>query len=117
MATVDNVSAVEWTASWGSTALTHLQAYSALSGGTFYGEVALGTSLSPASGATVRIPAGDLDVTLTAGSGVEDALAAELLDVINATNGKNVFFGWATASGPSNEVNPTSYARQQPSFS
>ena len=119
MATVDNVAAVEWTASW-SDALTHLQAWGTVSGttaGDFRGEVALGTAISPASGATVRIPAGDLDITLSEGTGIESLLTAALLALINASNGVPLWFGWGDAAGRTNEVSVTSYARQQPTFS
>ena len=116
MATVDNVAAVEWTASW-SDNLTHLQAWSGSSGGTFRGQVALGSSIGPASGATVRIPAGDLNITLSEGSGIQSSLTAALLALINASNGVPLWFGWGDASGSSNEVNVSGYSRQQPTFS
>ena len=86
-------------------------------GGTFRGQVALGTAISPASGATVRIPTGDLDITLSEGTGVESSLTAALLALINASNGLPLWFGWGDASGSSNEVSVASYARQQPDFS
>ena len=64
MATVDSAAVLEWTAQWAAD-LSHLQGYDAASGGTMLVEVALANAISPAAGATVRIPAGDLDLTVT----------------------------------------------------
>ena len=69
MATQDNAAAIEFTAQW-ATDPTHVHIYDAASGGTRLGAVAVPTAISPASGATVRIPAGDLNLTVTAGTGV-----------------------------------------------
>ena len=80
MATIDNDSAVEFTANW-TDALTGLGFYSALTGGTRYGYKAFASAASPASGATFRIPAGDLDMTLAMGNDFEDAFPQALLDL------------------------------------
>ena len=114
MATVDNDAAVEWTAQWAD-ALTHLQIWDSETGGTFKGELALATAISPTLGATVRIPTGDLDAIFTPASGIEDSLVADFLGEIGS--GVDLWFGWGTATGSTNEVTVTGYARQQPDFS
>lgn len=63
--TATNSAAVEWpvaTASWGT--ITHVAVYDALSGGNQIAYAALTASKTIASGDVLRIPAGDLDVTL-----------------------------------------------------
>ena len=114
MATVDSAAVLEWTAQWAAD-LSHLQGYDAASGGTMLVEVALANAISPAAGATVRIPAGDLDLTVAAGTGATDALAADFLGEIGS--GVDLHWGWATASGSANEVSVTDYARQTVAFS
>lgn len=63
--TATNTAAVEWpvaTATWGT--ITHIAVYDALSGGNQIAYAALTNSKTIASGDVIRIPAGDLDITL-----------------------------------------------------
>ena len=50
------------TAAWPR--LTHLSIVSAVSGGTFYAYAALGSAVTLGNGEKIRIPAGDLDITI-----------------------------------------------------
>jgi hypothetical protein len=63
--TATNSAAVEWpvaTANWGN--ITHIAVYDALTGGNQIAYAALTTPKTIASGDVIRVPAGDLDVTL-----------------------------------------------------
>ena len=63
--TATNTAAVEWpvaTATWGT--ITHIAVYDALSGGNQIAYAALTSSKTIASGDVLRVPAGDLDITL-----------------------------------------------------
>lgn len=63
--TATNTAAVEWpvaTATWGT--ITHIAVYDALSGGNQIAYAALTNSKTIASGDVLRVPAGDLDITL-----------------------------------------------------
>lgn len=63
--TASNVAAIEWpvaTGTWGT--ITHIAVFDALSGGDQIGYAALTNAKTIASGDVLRIPAGDLDVTL-----------------------------------------------------
>ena len=63
--TATNTAAVEWpvaTANWGT--ITHIAVYDALSGGNQIAYAALTSSKTIATGDVLRVPAGDLDITL-----------------------------------------------------
>ena len=63
--TATNTAAVEWpvaTANWGT--ITHIAVYDALSGGNQIAYAALTASKVIATGDVIRVPAGDLDITL-----------------------------------------------------
>lgn len=63
--TASNSAAVEFdaaTASWGT--VTHVGIYDAASAGNLIAHSALGTSKTIASGDILRVPTGDLDITL-----------------------------------------------------
>ena len=63
--TATNTAAVEWpvaTATWGT--ITHIAVYDALSGGNQIAYAALTNSKTISSGDVLRVPAGDLDITL-----------------------------------------------------
>jgi len=63
--TATNSAAIEWpvaTATWGT--ITHIAVYDASTSGTQIAYAALTNSKTIASGDVLRIPAGDLDVTL-----------------------------------------------------
>ena len=63
--TATNTAAVEWpvaTANWGT--ITHIAVYDALSGGNQIAYAALTASKVIATGDVLRVPAGDLDITL-----------------------------------------------------
>ena len=63
--TATNTAAVEWpvaTASWGT--ITHIAVYDASTGGNQIAYAALTNSKTIASGDVLRVPAGDLDITL-----------------------------------------------------
>ena len=63
--TATNTAAVEWpvaTATWGT--ITHIAVYDALTGGNQIAYAALTNSKTIASGDVLRVPAGDLDITL-----------------------------------------------------
>ena len=63
--TATNTAAVEWpvaTATWGT--ITHIAVYDALSGGNQIAYAALTNSKTIAPGDVLRVPAGDLDITL-----------------------------------------------------
>ena len=115
MATIDNDNNVEWTANW-TDDLTAVGLWSASSVGTFYGSKDFSSALSPASGATVRIPAGDFDVTLPTTSGdFQDAFAAALLDAVGGS-GFDIYASLHTGAPGTNGANEdgsTNYARQQ----
>ena len=50
------------TAAWAR--LTHLSIVSAMTGGTFHAYAALGSAVTLGNGEKIRIPAGDLDITI-----------------------------------------------------
>lgn len=63
--TATNASAIEFavaTANWGT--VTHVAVYDALSGGNQIAYAALTTSKTITTGDVLRVPAGDLDITL-----------------------------------------------------
>jgi hypothetical protein len=63
--TATNSAAIEWpvaTANWGT--ITHIAVYDALTGGNQIAYAALTISKTISTGDVIRIPAGDLDVTL-----------------------------------------------------
>ena len=63
--TATNTAAVEWpvaTANWGT--ITHIAVYDASTGGNQIAYAALNNSKTIASGDVLRVPAGDLDITL-----------------------------------------------------
>lgn len=63
--TASNTAAVEWptaTANWGT--ITHVAVFDAVTGGNMLVYAALTTSKSVSTGDVIRIPAGDLDITL-----------------------------------------------------
>ena len=63
--TATNTAAVEWpvaTSTWGT--ITHIAVYDASSGGNQIAYAALTNSKTIASGDVLRVPAGDLDITL-----------------------------------------------------
>ena len=109
MATQDNASAIEFTAQWTDDP-THVHLYDALTGGTRLGAVAVPSAISPASGATVRIPAGDLNLTVTAGTGALAAFEADILAVLGNSD-VPLYVGLGTSATV--EIAVTDYARQQ----
>jgi hypothetical protein len=63
--TATNTAAVEWpvaTATWGT--ITHIAVYDASTGGNQIAYAALTNAKTIASGDVLRVPAGDLDITL-----------------------------------------------------
>lgn len=63
--TATNTAAVEWpvaTANWGT--ITHIAVYDAVTGGNQIAYAALTASKVIATGDVIRVPAGDLDITL-----------------------------------------------------
>jgi hypothetical protein len=63
--TATNSAAVEWpvaTGSWGT--ITHIAVYDALTGGNQIAYAALAIAKTIATGDVLRVPAGDLDITL-----------------------------------------------------
>jgi hypothetical protein len=63
--TASNVAAIEWpvaTGNWGN--ITHIAVYDALTAGNQIAYAPLTTPKTIASGDVIRIPAGELDVTL-----------------------------------------------------
>ena len=60
-----NDAAIEWTNVSTTETYTHISLWSASSGGTFIGSDDLSSSAAVTAGDTFRIPAGDLDITVT----------------------------------------------------
>ena len=57
-----SIESVSATAAWAR--LTHLAIVSAMSGGAFYAYSALGSAVTLGAGEKIRIPAGDLDISI-----------------------------------------------------
>lgn len=62
---ITNSAAVEWTTVSTTETVTHVSFWTASSGGTFLGSDDLSSSAALTAGDTLRIPAGDLDLTIT----------------------------------------------------
>lgn len=62
---ITNSSLIEWPTVSTTETVTHVSLWSASSGGTFRGSDDLNSAAPLTAGDTLRIPAGDLDVTLT----------------------------------------------------
>mgnify|MGYP003580156269 CR=1 FL=1 len=60
-----NDAAIEWTNVSTTETYTHISLWTASSGGTFIGSDDLSSSAAVTAGDTFRIPAGDLDITVT----------------------------------------------------
>lgn len=60
-----NDAAIEWTGVSTSETYSHISLWTASSGGTFIGSDDLSSTAAVTAGDTFRIPAGDLDITVT----------------------------------------------------
>ena len=111
--TQDNAAAIEFTAAWTANP-AHIHLYTALTGGTRLDSKPFPSAITPASGATIRIPAGDLSFTVTIGTAAGQlAWEGSILDVFGAT-AIPLFVGLGTsASAEMTQANASGYARQQ----
>jgi hypothetical protein len=62
---ISNTADVEWTNVAATETITHVSFWTASSGGTFLGSDDLASSAALTAGDTLRIPTGDLDLTVT----------------------------------------------------
>ena len=110
--TQDNAAAIEFTAQW-SADPTHIHLYETETGADFRDSKPLPSAISPAAGATVRIPAGDLNFTVTIGTAAGQlAWEVDILALIGAA-GLTVWVGLGTGAAEADEVGDTDYGRQQ----
>ena len=110
--TQDNAAAIEFTAQWTDDP-THIHLYESESGSDFRDSKPVPSAISPASGATVRIPAGDLNFTVTIGAAAGQlAWEVDILDLIGGT-GLTIWVGLGTGAAAADEITVTDYARQQ----
>ena len=108
--TQDNAAAIEFTAQW-SADPTHILLFDAETGGTRRDSKPVPAPISPAAGATVRIPGGDLNFTMTIGTATgQRAWEVDILDVLGAAD-IPIWIGLGTSS--TNEISVSGYARQQ----
>ena len=108
--TQDNAAAIEFTAQWSGDP-THVHLYSALTGGTRLDAKPVPSAISPASGATVRIPAGELNFTVTIGTAAGQIVwEGSILDVLGNSD-IPIYVGLGTSATV--EIAVTDYARQQ----
>ena len=110
--TQDNAAAVEFTAQWDADP-THIHLYETESGADFRDSKPVPSAISPAAGATVRIPAGDLNFTVTVGTAAGQlAWEVDILNLIGAA-GLTIWVGLGTGAAATDEISVSGYARQQ----